>query len=319
MVCRPGPRAPAARGPAPGRGQPRPGPGPPLAGRILCRAAAGLHAAAASCGQRFPAGGVGHPARHPLRLHRHLRRHRPPAGPPKPHRADVRPGGGGRGGPQPGVHPGALPPGGGRGRPPDRLRRRAGTQTVAAGVGSRAGHEQRPLPVAETGSCEWRSAPVFASIILDAQQKSAKRKRHEQRPLPVAETGSCEWRSAPVFASIILDAQQKSAKRKRAYVTASTASMCFTVCRSAGPEGEGGGFDSPSLPPLDTLPSPKRPGDVPLDPNAEGRSGRLAEKALYCASDVLRIAFSGRHPPCAPIVYARPSGAPAQRSQRNHD
>ena len=95
--------------------------------------------------------------------------------------------------------------------------------------------------------------------------------------------------------------------------------MCFTVCRSAGPEGEGGGFDSPSLPPLDTLPSPKRPGDVPLDPNAEGRSGRLAEKALYCASDVLRIAFSGRHPPCAPIVYARPSGAPAQRSQRNHD
>ena len=91
----------------------------------------------------------------------------------------------------------------------------------------------------------------------------------------------------------------------------------WTFFRSAGPEGEGGGFDSPSLPPLDTLPSPKRPGDVPLDPNAEGRSGRLAEKALYCASDVLRIAFSGRHPPCAPIVYARPSGAPAQRSQRN--
>ena len=91
----------------------------------------------------------------------------------------------------------------------------------------------------------------------------------------------------------------------------------WTFFRSAGPEGEGGGFDSPSLPPLDTLPSPKRPGDVPLDPNAEGRSGRLAEKALYCASEVLRIAFSGRHPPCAPIVYARPSGAPAQRSQRN--
>src|SRR5699024_6001022 len=33
--------------------------------------------------------------------------------------------------------------------------------------------------------------------------------------------------------------------------------------------------------------------------------------ALYCASEVLRIAFSGRHPPCAPILYARPSGAPA--------
>ena len=30
------------------------------------------------------------------------------------------------------------------------------------------GHEQRPLPVAETGSCEWRSALIFASIILDA-------------------------------------------------------------------------------------------------------------------------------------------------------
>ena len=38
-----------------------------------------------------------------------------------------------------------------------------------------------------------------------------------------------------------------------------------------------------------------------LDPKAESRSGRLAEKALYCASEVLRIAFSGRHPPCAPI------------------
>ena len=90
-------------------------------------------------------------------------------------------------------------------------------------------------------------------------------------------------------------------------------SLRWAFCRSAGPEGEGGGFDSPSLPPLDTLPSPKRPGDVPLDPKAEGRSGRLAEKALYCASEVLRIAFSGRHPPCAPILYARPSGAPAPK------
>ena len=76
--------------------------------------------------------------------------------------------------------------------------------------------------------------------------------------------------------------------------------MCFAVCRSAGPEGEGGGFDSPSLPPLDSLPSRSDQGGA-LDPKAEGRSGRLAEKALYCASEVLRIAFSGRHPPCAPI------------------
>ena len=82
-------------------------------------------------------------------------------------------------------------------------------------------------------------------------------------------------------------------------------------CRSAGPEGQGGCFDSPSLGPLDSLPSHNDQGGA-LDPNAEGRSGRLAEKALYRASDVLRIAFSGRHPPCAPIVYARPSGAPAR-------
>ena len=39
----------------------------------------------------------------------------------------------------------------------------------------------------------WRSAPIFASIILDAPQKLAKRKRRERRPLPVAETGSREW------------------------------------------------------------------------------------------------------------------------------
>ena len=74
----------------------------------------------------------------------------------------------------------------------------------------------------------------------------------------------------------------------------------LTVLRSAGPEGEGGCFDSPSLPPLDSLPSRSDQGGA-LDPKAEGRSGRLAEKALYCASEVLRIAFSGRHPPCAPI------------------
>src|SRR5699024_3930978 len=63
--------------------------------------------------------------------------------------------------------------------------------------------------------------------------------------------------------------------------------------RSAGPEGEGGCFDSPSLPPLDSPPSRHDQGGA-LDPNAEGRFGRLAEKALYCASDVLRIAFSGQ-------------------------
>ena len=70
--------------------------------------------------------------------------------------------------------------------------------------------------------------------------------------------------------------------------------------RSTGPEGQGGCFDSPSLGPLDSLPTRNDQGGA-LDPDAEGRSGRLAEKALYCASEVLRIAFSGRHPPCAPI------------------
>ena len=63
--------------------------------------------------------------------------------------------------------------------------------------------------------------------------------------------------------------------------------------RSAGPEGQGGCFDSPSLGPLDSLPTRNDQGGA-LDPDAEGRSGRLAEKALYCASDVLRIAFSGQ-------------------------
>ena len=39
------------------------------------------------------------------------------------------------------------------------------------------GHEQRPRPADETGSCEWRSALVFASARRGAPQKSAKRKR----------------------------------------------------------------------------------------------------------------------------------------------
>src|SRR5699024_482449 len=88
--------------------------------------------------------------------------------------------------------------------------------------------------------------------------------------------------------------------------------------RSAGPEGQGGCFDSPSLPPLDSLPSRNDQGGA-LDPKAEGRSGRLAEKALYCASEVLRIAFSGRHPPCAPIGMRalRARLHPTRRTEKN--
>ena len=74
---------------------------------------------------------------------------------------------------------------------------------------------------------------------------------------------------------------------------------------------------SPPLP--SGLPThPQRPGGVPLDPNAEGRSGRLAEKALYCAIEEMRIAFSGRPPPAAPISYARPAGAPALSGPAGH-
>ena len=38
-------------------------------------------------------------------------------------------------------------------------------------------HERRPRPADETGSREWRRAPIFTSIILDAPEKLAKRKR----------------------------------------------------------------------------------------------------------------------------------------------
>ena len=40
------------------------------------------------------------------------------------------------------------------------------------------GQTQRPRPADETGSCVWRSAPVFASTHCGAPQKSAKRKRN---------------------------------------------------------------------------------------------------------------------------------------------
>ena len=77
------------------------------------------------------------------------------------------------------------------------------------------GQTQRPRPADETGSCVWRSAPVFASGHRPAPRKSAKRKRQTQRPRPADETGSCVWRSAPVFASGHRPAPRKSAKRKR--------------------------------------------------------------------------------------------------------
>ena len=88
--------------------------------------------------------------------------------------------------------------------------------------------------------------------------------------------------------------------------------------RSTGPEGEGGCFDSPSLPPLDSLPTRNDQGGA-LDPKAESRSGRLAEKALYCATEVLRIALPGRHPPCAPICMRalRARLHPTRRTKKN--
>ena len=67
--------------------------------------------------------------------------------------------------------------------------------------------------------------------------------------------------------------------------------MCLTVCRSAGPEGQGGCFDSPSLGPLDSLPTRNDQGVSPWTQKAEGRSGRLAEKALYCALEEIAHRF----------------------------
>src|SRR5699024_8219614 len=77
-------------------------------------------------------------------------------------------------------------------------------------------------------------------------------------------------------------APQKLAKRKRVRVPASTASLHLAADAPLGPEGQGGCFDSPSLGPLDSLPTRSDQGGA-LDPKEEGRSGRLAEKALYCA------------------------------------
>ena len=58
-------------------------------------------------------------------------------------------------------------------------------------------------------------------------------------------------------------ASQKAAKRKRGCVMACTASIHLAFFCSAGPEGEGGCFDSPSLPPLDSLPTRNDQGMSP--------------------------------------------------------
>ena len=123
----------------------------------------------------------------------------------------------------------------------------------------------------------------------------------------------------------------------------------WVVSAPQGPEGQGGCFDSPSLGPLDSLPTRNDQGVSPWTQKAEGRSGRLAEKALYCALEenahrffravlirrVLRtkqpnenwrsaLIFASiildapqksakrkrMQPPDAPILYARPPGAP---------
>ena len=72
---------------------------------------------------------------------------------------------------------------------------------------------------------------------------------------------------------------------------ACTASIHLAFFCSAGPEGEGGCFDSPSLGPLDSLPTRNDQGVSPWTQKAEGRSGRLAEKALYCALEEIAHRF----------------------------
>ena len=77
------------------------------------------------------------------------------------------------------------------------------------------GHEQRPLPVAEAGSCEWlrkrgaasgRNSRAGAGAAVQICKRTAC-----TTPIWVTATRS----SAPVFASARRGAPQKSAKRKR--------------------------------------------------------------------------------------------------------
>ena len=146
---------------------------------------------------------------------------------------------------------------------------------------------------------------------------------HERRPRPADETGSREWRRAPIFTSIILDAPEKLAKRKRIHflypekIIQIMQIMHFvrelTKCKVCGrcplwtlPAGaRGGGRDfRRSRPTPSGLPThPRRPGYAP-GPKRRSRSSRLAEKACKSALEELHNAFSGRQPPAAPILNA---------------
>ena len=65
------------------------------------------------------------------------------------------------------------------------------------------GHEQRPRPADETGSCEWRSAPIFAKAFMPAA-KMAKRKRSWHRVLKLPVTERAAKRKAPAFADALI-------------------------------------------------------------------------------------------------------------------
>ena len=103
-------------------------------------------------------------------------------------------------------------------------------------------HPQRPGGVPLDPNAEGRSGRLAEKALYCTSEENAHRFFWAvliRRVLRTKQPNE-NWRSALIFASIILDAPQKSAKRKRGYVMVSTASMYFTVLRSAGPEGEDG-------------------------------------------------------------------------------
>ena len=84
-----------------------------------------------------------------------------------------------------------------------------------------------------------------------------------------------------------------------------------------GPEGQGGCFDSPSLGPLDSLPTHNDQGMSPWTQKRKVALGVWLKKLFTARQRNLRIAFSGRQPPAAPILSQCVRQADAASSYRS--
>ena len=171
-------------------------------------------------------------------------------------------------------------------------------------------------------SVHFHARPSCARLILLRRARGPGRADTSRRVLRTKQP-ACIWRSAPVFTSRFYPAPGKLAKHKRSFAPLLYLSRLTGFCGAGRcPLAKTGAQRQRRLPasstgrgrrrcPLDSLPTRNDQGMSPWTQKRKVAPGVWLKKLFTARQRNLRIAFFGRHPPDAPISYARPVGAPA--------